>query len=260
MSKHRKLQEKLFDALCGHPVVFHHVPKCGGTSIGNALRRRYFVSSERLRFVSSFRAIAAQNPESDVNETERLVDDFLDKKLLCCLNSGIRCVIGHVRFGMLAHENFGDRYRFVTTLRDPISLMLSHFAFQKKRKAGIWEVAENLEHYLETDEARHIGTVLPYYFSGLGSDVDRNSAESLEHAKRNLKKLSAVGFVEDMGSFERRLSDVLGIRVRIGHANRSAVRSDASSQAMTPQIRRKLEVFNAANYEIYEFAKREFAR
>lgn len=259
MPRFALIREKIVDAFSGPPVVFHHIPKCGGTSIGKALRRRYSLSSARLPVVPAFLSVSAQHPNLRLSETASKVDEFFHLQLLRYLHANVRCVVGHVRFSNVAYQHFSEKYHFITALREPVALMLSHFYFQEKRPANIWPPEKNLDRYLDSDAAREFGGILPYYLSGLPTNIDRHSPESLEKAKANLGKFSAIGFVEDMTSFERKLSEIVGIRLRIGHANRTADRRAAHIEAITPEIRRKMEALSASNIELYEFAKRQAA-
>lgn len=254
------LRKSLVEAASGHRLVFHHVPKCGGTSIGKALRRRYAFSSARFRTVPTFRAMAALYPEDSPAVRARRVDDLWQQKLLYYLFSDIHCILGHVRFSAAAYERFSDRYRFVTTLREPRSLTVSHFFFQLNRVGDVWPPIQRIEDYLETDEARQMGSIFSYYFSGLPSAADPAAAASIERAKANLRRFAVVGFVDDMAGFNERLRGTLGVRLAIGHANRSSTPANERQSILTDSVRRKIEALNAANIEIYDFARRELAQ
>ena len=112
------------DSLLPAPVVFHHVPKCGGTSVGRAIRRRYLLSQATVKPEESYRAFAAFTGRSDRDAMLRDVLDLREQMMLYHLFDGVRCLSLHVRFSEAAFDRFGERYRFVTLLRDPVD----HFA------------------------------------------------------------------------------------------------------------------------------------
>jgi hypothetical protein len=120
-----------------------------------------------------------------------------------------------------------------------------------------WKVDETLEEFLDTDLAKLFGRFYALYFSGLGSTLVALTDESTGRAKENLAKFAAVGFVDDMTRFEHRLREVLGVRLWIGHANRSKA-SQSERATLSPGNRRRIEELSAPNIEIYDFVRRAF--
>ena len=66
---------KLLNVFVPQRVVFHHVPKCGGTSVGRALRKRYLLSQSTVTPESSFRAFEAFTQGTD---RQQMLVDVLD--------------------------------------------------------------------------------------------------------------------------------------------------------------------------------------
>ena len=250
----KRYHTKLTNATCGHRVVFHHVPKCGGTSVRRALRMRYALSYTGFGSDPVYRALEAMHPEDDRTSISGRVTDYREIQLLHFLFADIRCISGHARFSNKAHELFANKYKFVTTLRDPVSLMISSYTYSARLEIDRWRAAGNFEEYLETDRAKDFGSLYSHFFSGLARADNPHSKHSIERAKENLAKFSVVGLVEDMSSFQQQLHGALGIRLRIGHTNRSRVDRD---EAVAPGLRAKIEEMSAPNIEIYDFAKRE---
>ena len=52
----KALQRHAQSLLSGNRIVFHHVPKCGGTSVGRALRLSYFLSQGTVTPIESDKA------------------------------------------------------------------------------------------------------------------------------------------------------------------------------------------------------------
>jgi hypothetical protein len=67
----KALQPRVLDRLTPQRVVFHHVPKCGGTSVGRALRKRYLLSQATVTPEASFRAFEAFTGRSDADRDGR---------------------------------------------------------------------------------------------------------------------------------------------------------------------------------------------
>ena len=107
-----------------HPsrVVFHHAPKCGGTSVGRALRKRFILSQATVLPEASFAAEAALTPDAPYEDVLCRAESLRERMLLYHLAAGVDCISAHVRFGEAAWRGFSGKVRFVTMLRDPEAL------------------------------------------------------------------------------------------------------------------------------------------
>jgi hypothetical protein len=251
----RDIHRRLNDVACGHRVVFHHVPKCGGTSVSRALHYRYPTSYVGFPSQPTYGAIEALNPGKSLEEIIESVISFREMQLLYYLHSDVRCIAGHVRFSNTAYENFNSNYRFITTLREPVSMLVSLFFYDLNSNDQRWKFGSSIEAFLETPRAAMFGSAYAHFFSGLPG-ADSQSPEVIDRAKSNLAKFAAIGFMDDMQGFQRRLRDVLGVRLRIGHDNRARVDSAERGRVVTDAVRRKIEALSAINLEIYEHARR----
>ena len=253
-------RQRLNEVICGKRVVFHHVPKCGGSSVSRALHVRYPLSFASFPTAPTYRAIEALNPEQDDRCVRDSVLDFRHKQLLFYLFSDVRCIAGHVRFSPQAYELFSPKYHFITTLRDPISLLVSLFFYDSVAVADRWRCDTNIERFLETERAALFGAIYAHFFSGLPLESDSRSRAVIDRAKANLARFAAVGLTDDMAHFERRLRDVLGVRLRIGHRNRARVGEVDRDRVITAAVRKKIEALSAVNLEIYDYASRNLVR
>lgn len=225
IDKARSFYRQVTDRLCPNRVVFHHVPKCGGTSLGRALRRAYILSQGTVTPEESFRAFELFTGRCD---RERMLIDVLDLReqmFLYMLFHDVRCVSAHVRFSNAAHACFGDRYSFVTLLRDPVDRFVSHYLWSNSRPGAHAHIAESFEEFLETDQALRLGATFVEYFSGLPSGADVTSREAIDAAVANLRRLDAVGFLDNLSEFEKQLCAISGKKLSIGHENKGTRRS-----------------------------------
>ena len=235
-------------------VVFHHPPKCGGTSVGRALRRRYLLSQATVVPEASFRALEAFRGGGD---REALLVDVLDLReqmLLYHLFEDVRCVSAHVRFSAAAHDRFADRYRFVTILREPTARFRSHHRWSYRKPHAHARIETPFEEFLETERAWRLGATYAEYFSGLPKDADFCSPEAVDAAVRNLGKFDAVGRLDDLPAFEERLRAILRVRIRIGHENKARPESDPSA-ADRPDLAAKVRELCAPDLAIWDRAR-----
>ena len=249
------LKKNVEDLVCGNNVVFHHVPKCGGTSVYRALRIRYAISFAQADLASNYAAVEAlypaKSPEWIQSESVRL----REIELLGQMYKGTKCIAGHFPFSPTAFGIFHDKYKFITVLREPVAFFMSFYHWNIKAKQQRWRIDDTLEAFLETPRARVFGEFYARFLGGNPTADDMPIEQAAEQAKNNLSKFSAIGFTDDMDSFSRRLADILGVRIRIGHENKSAVGSADRAEEMPPHIRQKIERVSESNFEIYDFCK-----
>ena len=220
--------------LTAHPVVFHHVPKCGGTSVGRALRQRYLLSQATVTPEASFRAFEAFTGRSD--REQMLVDvlDLREQMLLYLMFEEVRCVSLHVRFSIKAYELFSSQYKFITILRDPVERFISHYYWSYGKPGAHARIEDDLPAFLETDRARRMGAMYVEFFCGLPKDADIRSDKAIAAAIANLERFDVVGRLDDLPRFQGDLKTALGVGVRIGHQNKSRSPSAQKIDQISP--------------------------
>ncbi|MEW8400368.1 MAG: sulfotransferase family 2 domain-containing protein [Candidatus Thiodiazotropha sp.] len=252
VDKAKDLHKKLADATIPQRVVFHHVPKCGGTSVGRALRRRYLLSQGTVTPESSFRAFEAFSGRDD--REQMLVDvlDLREQMLLYLLYEDVRCVSLHVRFSEPAHNMFREKYKFITILREPVSRFVSHYFWSHGKQHAHARIDEPIEEFIETERAKKLGATYAEFFCGLPKDVDFTSDDAIEAAISNLKKFDVVGRLNDLPAFADNIKRQLGVNLRIGHENRSRRSSTEVKSAISPEIKQKIEELCRPDIKIWE--------
>jgi len=247
----KSLKKKAEDALLPRHVVFHHVPKCAGTSVGRALRQRYILSQDTVLPEESFRAFATFTGRSD--REAMLVDvlDLREQMFLYLLHRDVRCVSLHVRFSEAAFSAFSPRYAFITILREPVSRFISHYFWSHGKPQAHARIEEDFAGFLESPRARQLGATYAEYFSGLPKETDFASDAAVAAAIRNLGRLDVVGSLDDLGGFETRLRTVLGARIGIGHENKARQPGSLKSRIVTPELEEKARLLCAPDIAIW---------
>lgn len=206
-----------------HPnrVVFHHAPKCGGTSIGRALRKRFILSQATVLPEATYRATEAALPDAEPATVLAEAERLRERMLLYHLAAGVDCVSAHVRFNEAAFAHYGGVARFVTMLREPEARFVSHYRWSHGRPEGHAHIPEAFPDFLDSPAARHLGAFYVYFFSGLDPAADMTTTAALDRAKANLDRLHVVGFLDDLDGFCRAIKRDVGVSLRIGHENRA---------------------------------------
>ncbi len=218
----RQLNRAMLNRLTPQRFVFHHVPKCGGTSVGRALRMRYLTSQATVKPEASFRAFQTFTGR---NDTERLmyeVNDLRMQMLLYLMYDDVRCISSHVPFSSAAFAEFQGSYKFITLLREPVSRFLSHYNWNRNRPGSHGYIAEEFDAFLATHRARAMGAEFVEIFADLPIDADLRSADAINRAVRHLMGFDLVGRLDDLDGFSRDVRQILGVRVRIRHENKTS--------------------------------------
>jgi hypothetical protein len=196
---------------------------------------------------------------SEPEEIWPRVHEFRDSFLSYQLNAGVRCITGHIHFSRSAFDRFSNRYCFVTALRDPVSRFLSDY-FKALDAPEHSATDLPLERYLDSYAGRQRGCTYTEYFSGLPMSSDFRCPDTVILAKENLERLHLVGFTDDMVKFSRDLSAILGVRLWFGHENRSSRRAMSRRKEIDKHTLQRVERCCAADIEVYEYARRTFAK
>ena len=245
-------RNRMLDFIAPQRVVFHHVPKCGGTSVGKGLRMRYALSQATVTPESSFRAFEAFTGRSDRDQMLIDVLDLREQMMLYLMFEDVRCVSLHVRFSEIAHSRFSDRYRFVTILREPVSRFISHYFWSHGKPHAHGRIDEDFASFLETPRARRLGATYAEFFSGLPKESDITSKEAVEKAIGNLKtKFDVVGRLDHLPEFERDLRRTLGVRIRVGHENKGRKAGPSARSIVTPELEEQVLALCAPDLAIW---------
>lgn len=252
VDKAKSALRKLQDWTTPQRVVFHHVPKCGGTSVGRALRKRYLLSQATVTPESSFRAFEAFTGRTD--RQQMLVDvlDLREQMMLYLMFEDVRCVSLHVRFSKTAHERFADRYKFVTVMREPVSRFISHYFWSYGKPDAHARIEEEFAVFLDTERARRLGATYSEFYAGLSKEDDITTPAAIAAAIANLRRFDVVGKIENLAEFESGLKRELGVRIKIGHENKARKHDDKDKVLMSSELRARVNEICAPDVAIWK--------
>jgi hypothetical protein len=249
----KALRATATDRLLPQKFVFHHVPKCGGTSVGRALRKRYLLSQATVTPESSFRAFEAFTERTDREQMLIDVLDLREQMLLYHMFEGVMGISLHVRFSQAAYDAFADQYKFVTILRDPVARFLSHYNWSYDKPHAHARIEKTFDAFLETERAARLGATYVEYYCGLPKDDNITSDAAITAAVKNLNKFTVIGDLSNLNKFESDIKETLQVRIRIRHENRATEqRRVTRASHLSDSIMEKVKALCAPDIAIYE--------
>lgn len=239
------------------PCVFMHVPKCGGTSLSEALyalvplhQKIGIVDTPTLRRALAIRHAGVDDPVlyHDEGVHAAAVAELREMVLLMHLAHDCRLVHGHFLFSERAFTHFGTTHKYVSILREPVARTVSNY--HQAVRGGAF--AGDLDSFLDSPMARRMALHVLRYFAGVANVAPGEEAALMEVAKANMARFAIIGFIEDLGGFIGRFHDVFGARPRVAHYNRT---EEGEAVTLTAAQRGKLEALCAPDIALTEFAR-----
>lgn len=238
-----------------HRSVFLHMPKCGGTSLSEAMyatvpfhERIGVIDAVSTRRAAGIVHFAKDDPwicHEDLENGQK-VFDLREQMLLQHMAWDTMLIHGHVFWSERAEAHFGDSYRFVTLLRDPVERTVSNM--RMAQRAGL--VGDDLEAYLGSDVARRHARVFLRYLAGRNDIADGDLPEATALANRRLTQFAVVGFLDRLDAFNARYREIFGVRLAMRRLNAAPDRRPDLSETVLHRIRDLC----APDIEIYEKA------
>lgn len=224
-------------------IVYIHVPKCGGTSFGTALRMRYAWSQ----------AVIRPRPGPPCEDAQaraaRIVREYdrRDAVLARHLAAGTRCISGHVRYDPRLQDRHPD-HAFVTLLRDPVERFVSHYHHLQRRHPDAGR-PDTLEAFLDTPDAARLGAQYLFYFARTWPGDDAEAG--VPRAVAALARFALVGSLDRPKAFRQALARLAGGPIPPLARNRAP----QGSFAPDGDLRRRIETLCAADIAIYDAAR-----
>ncbi len=244
-----------------HRSVFLHMPKCGGTSLSEAMYATVPLP-ERIGVidaVSTRRAAAMLHfGENDLFrchedlEHGQLTFDLREGMLLQHMAWDTMLIHGHVFWSERAEQHFGETYRYVTLLREPVARAVSNF--RMTQRAGV--VTDDLDTYLDGPVARRHARVYLRYLTGRNDIADDDVPAALDLARSRLEKFAVVGFLDDIAGFMQAYRAMFGVTLRMPRLNAAP---DAKP-AYTDEQMARMRTLCAPDIALYDHARTLFAK
>lgn len=238
-------------AILGKKIVYIHAPKCGGTTIGSALRMRYLYSQATIPLEASNALRRRVWPDAEGAESIYREHEMRDVMLAQLLERDIKCVSAHIRFNPNIRRTAPD-WMYATLLRDPIKRFTSHYLYSHRRHPKA-QRPTSFDEFLETDEAVRFGSIYLFYFSMRFQPREGLEESQIATARERLASFDLVGTLEKLDTFKARLEAATGVRIYPITRN---TRPDGEKLELTPVQRARVERLCYPDIQLYEFAQK----
>jgi len=206
--------------------VFHHLMKCGGTSITLALQKWFML-------------------EFDLLEESKEINNFLKYKF----NTGNfiedNCLVGHFQYdGIFLNQRYPEifedknKYRIFTFIRDPLSVRVSLYYYIRKSGG-----------FADYTLSKIISNT-PNFISNLFPCNENNYKEILD-------RYFFIGIVERMQESFDKLAEMTG-KKKIELPFTNTTEKDSQMDQLTPEFREKFKQDNSLDYLIYDYCIKKF--
>lgn len=221
-----RIKRSVFGVGLRHPAVFLHLPKCGGTSLSEALystvpihKRIGVIDAMSTRRAASILAFGKDDPWRCHDDLEHghYTFDLRERILLThgCWNSAL--LHGHVLLTERLREHLLSKYKLLTIMRDPVARTISNY--RMAIAAGIADPDPNA--WLQSPISRAHSTTYLRYLSGQHSVPASEEAACLRRATKALQDFALIGFLEEIERFTQAFEHIFGAALRLHKYNQA---------------------------------------
>jgi hypothetical protein len=245
-------------------IIFIHIPKCAGGSIGSAIRECFLdLNIRNDRSLVGINAVGSSNVIKMINQTNypySTNDDypilrFRENLLLYYMSKeSMRYISGHFTYSEIAYQQFLNKFAFVTVLRDPVKRWISSYFYNKYKEGNHRKINEDIKEYLESHFSKSQGYEYVKFIGGAHKDGDYTSKEAIEKAKKNLHKFKIIGSLEYLDNFNEKFFNSFGFKLKIGKRNRNPKEKFFQESILNDEIKEVVKNICKPDLEVYQYA------
>lgn len=236
-------------------IIYHHIPKCGGTSIVRGLALTYYpwrlLRYGRKGFPAALNARAATQAayESDMEcyqYRRQLLRYFVSA-------DNTPFISGHYPFCKKVFEAHHGQWHFISLFRDPVSRWYSEYYWNYYKDHDYAKTNLDIEAYFESQQGQVTTRSFVNFLTAVENPAGGVTQAEQKRALDNLGKLDCVGTLENLGDFQAVMKEKFGRKPLFFQHNKTPA-PDNIIQKPDEQsaFRKKLMESLQADQEIYE--------
>jgi hypothetical protein len=240
------------------PIFFLHIPKCGGSSVTRTLEESIGL---RRWLTGKYHYLKAAPSRKAADDMGLSLMDYRNHILSYHMNDeAMMYVGGHFGFSRRLYEQHSDRWRYVTILRNPVRKWFSQYFYNRYKEDDHFSIEGGVEAFARSETGRHLGSDFVHKLTDGIPAEDCASDAAVERALHNIDKFDLVGVIEEIDAFTADFEDAFGFRLDVPHVNKSPVDKRRKKEAITDEIRARVESYCEPDLRIYNYVLNQHVR
>lgn len=229
-------------------IFFLHMPKCGGTSVNEAIQRS-FGSNEKtsyfhLRARASFRA---------AEMTQSQLTTFREQLLIYCMYSNdYRYISGHFNYNHRVFQEFRNEWSYITILRQPVQKWISQYFYDRYKIGFHCKINSNIEEFVDSERGISFGSEYVKKLLEPSTNLDLRSDEAINLAIKNLSNFRLVGVLEELSTFISNYENIFGVRLKVNQKNSNPLSKVQQQEKITDKVLQKIEEICQPDNLVYQ--------
>ncbi|MEM9525953.1 MAG: sulfotransferase family 2 domain-containing protein [Bacteroidota bacterium] len=222
------------------PLLFDHLPKCGGTTINDYLAKSY---PGRLTF-----ALSDHRPERSTGAFTQLSQRERWRYQL---------IFGHHAHGII--DWVSPKMKRTTLFREPIDRIISHYYYVKRSEFHyLHEAVEkqniSLREYCQVGLSDELENWYVLHFSGLDKrEVVAKPRHALDLAYETIRsKYDLIGFQDELPAFMEALKQMAGLSASFDNSRKNRTVTRPKVNEVDPMVLETIARYNALDIELFE--------